>query len=134
MPNLIGRSAPVITAMTPGMRRAAEVSIERMRACGCGLRRILQCRVRAGSMSSAYTARPVTFVAASTFGSGLPTTLRSALSPPRLAGEVDRLAGGWGLSVMHLPCGKLHPLQDLGVARAEAQAAGEALSCLFSLR
>ena len=53
MPNLIGRSAPVITARTPGTRRAAEVSMDTMRACGCGLRRILQCSVRAGSMSSA---------------------------------------------------------------------------------
>ena len=34
MPNLTGRSAPVITARTPGIRRAADASIERIRACG----------------------------------------------------------------------------------------------------
>ena len=53
MPNLTGRSAPVITATTPGILRAADVSMETILACGCGLRRILQCSVRAGSMSSA---------------------------------------------------------------------------------
>ena len=53
MPNLMGRSTPVITACTPGIRRAAEVSTDRMRACGWGLRRMRQWRVRAGSMSSA---------------------------------------------------------------------------------
>ncbi len=42
MPNFTGRSAPVITDITPGIRFAAEVSIERMRACGCGLRRMRQ--------------------------------------------------------------------------------------------
>ena len=33
-----GRSAPVTTAFTPGRASARAVSMERMRACGCGLR------------------------------------------------------------------------------------------------
>ena len=37
---LYGMSAPVNTAMTPGIAFAAEVSTERMFACAYGLRRI----------------------------------------------------------------------------------------------
>ena len=33
-----GRSAPVITAFTPGSASAREVSMDRMRACAWGLR------------------------------------------------------------------------------------------------
>ena len=33
-----GRSAPVITAFTPGSAAAREVSMDRMRACAWGLR------------------------------------------------------------------------------------------------
>ena len=35
------RSLPVMTALTPGSAAALAVSIDLMRACGCGLRRIL---------------------------------------------------------------------------------------------
>jgi hypothetical protein len=34
-----GRSLPTSTAWTPGTSRAARVSVERIRACGSGLRR-----------------------------------------------------------------------------------------------
>ena len=36
-----GKSVAVTTAFTPGSAAAFEVSIERMRACACGERRIL---------------------------------------------------------------------------------------------
>jgi len=35
-----GKSAAVTTALTPGSAAAFEVSIERMRACACGERRM----------------------------------------------------------------------------------------------
>ena len=35
------KSMPVMTALTPGSFSAALVSMERMRACGCGLRSTL---------------------------------------------------------------------------------------------
>jgi hypothetical protein len=41
-------SAPVRTATTPGSARAAEVSIEAIRACGTGLARQATCRMPSG--------------------------------------------------------------------------------------
>src|SRR5579871_1845925 len=99
MPYLMGRSSPVMTACTPGSRRALEASMDRIRACGCGLRSSLQCRVRGRAMSSAKTVRPVTLASASTLGSGLPTTFSR----------------------------KLHRLQDLHVTGAAAEVAAQGL-------
>jgi hypothetical protein len=53
IPNLIGRSKPVMMATTPGMRRPAEASTLTIRACGVCARRILQCSMRGRLMSSA---------------------------------------------------------------------------------
>jgi len=38
-----GKSLPVTTALTPGVRSAALVSIDTMRAWACGLRRTAPC-------------------------------------------------------------------------------------------
>jgi hypothetical protein len=49
---LYGMSAPVSTSWTPGMARAAAVSMLRMRAWAYGLRRIAQWAIDASLMSS----------------------------------------------------------------------------------
>src|SRR5579864_256547 len=72
-----------------------------------------QCSVRAGSMSSAYTARPVTLATASTLGSGLPTTENSATDA--LRSQHDRV-------------------EDLGVPGAAAEVSGEGLTDLVARR
>ena len=46
-----GKSLPVTMAFTPGNFSAAEVSIDRMRACGCGLRRTLPWSIPGTRMS-----------------------------------------------------------------------------------
>src|SRR6185436_9243609 len=55
-----GRSLPVMTAFTPGRASAAEVSIDLIRACACGLRSTLPCSIPGRLMSAPYLARPVT--------------------------------------------------------------------------
>ncbi len=52
MPYGIGMSRPVMIACTPSRAAAAEMSIERMRACACGLRRIFACSIPGRTMSS----------------------------------------------------------------------------------
>ena len=49
---LYGMSAPTKTATTPGIARAAAVSIERMLACAYGLRRMAMWAIEASLMSS----------------------------------------------------------------------------------
>ena len=56
-----GKSAPVITALTPGSAAAFEVSIERMRAWACGERRMRPISMPGIARSEPYCARPVTF-------------------------------------------------------------------------
>ena len=48
-----GMSRPVTTACTPGIASASDASIETMRACGCGERRIFACSMPGRAMSSA---------------------------------------------------------------------------------
>ena len=55
-----GKSAAVTTARTPGSAAARLVSMETMRACACGERRILPTKVPGIFMSAPYMARPVT--------------------------------------------------------------------------
>src|ERR1051325_334741 len=87
IPNGIGRSCPVSTAITPSSFVAAAVSIETMRAWGCVLRSSLQKSMRGNARSSAKRVAPVTFATASTFRSALPMIL-CTLHP--LGGELDR--------------------------------------------
>src|SRR5581483_15506 len=56
-----GKSAPVITALTPGSAAAFDVSIDLMRACACGERMTLPYSVPGNVWSAPYIARPVTF-------------------------------------------------------------------------
>ena len=44
--------SPVSTSRTPGMSQALLVSIDRMRACASGLRRISMCSMPGSTMSS----------------------------------------------------------------------------------
>src|SRR6202048_2207708 len=109
MPNLIGRSSPVSTASTPGSARARAVSTRRIRACGCGLRRIRPNSIRGRARSSANLVCPLTLAKASGFVSDLPTTASSSatalLSRDR---QFDRL-------------------EDLHVTGAAAEHTGECL-------
>ena len=54
------RSLAVMTAFTPGSAAAFEVSIDLIRACGCGLRSTLPQIMPGIWVSAAYAARPVT--------------------------------------------------------------------------
>jgi len=78
------QSSPVITARTPGIERAARVSMPRMRACGSGLLRIAPMSAWRAGRSAVYSARPVTFSTPSISGCRTPTAggtaVRSAVS------------------------------------------------------
>src|SRR5262249_54823020 len=65
-------SAAVITASRPGCARAALTSIERMRPCATGLRRITACRTRASDISSTNWPRPRRKRRSSSRSTGLP--------------------------------------------------------------
>jgi hypothetical protein len=45
-------SSPVTTATTPGSAVASDVSMETIRACGTGLRRMAMCSIPGSTMSS----------------------------------------------------------------------------------
>src|SRR5437588_4840487 len=92
MPNFTGRSSPVMTASTPGSARARLVSTLRIRACGCGLRRIRPYTIRGGARSSANFVCPLTLAKASGLVSDLPMMDRSsATSRTSRRGQLDRL-------------------------------------------
>src|SRR5260370_9403630 len=92
MPNLIGRSSPVSTASTPGSARARVVSTRRIRARGCGLRRIRPKSIRGNARSSANLVCPLTLAKASGFVSDLPTTENaSATALASRSGQLDGL-------------------------------------------
>src|SRR5882672_9414009 len=108
MPNGIGRSLPVRTAMTPASRSAALVSTRRILAWGSVLRSSLQYNMRGNVRSSANFVTPVTFATASILRRALPMTLNAAKGCPShaLGGQLDRFV-------------------DLDVAGAAAEVAGE---------
>src|SRR6202140_5825371 len=108
MPNLIGRSSPVSTASTPGSARARAVSTRRIRACGCGLRRIRPKSIRGSARSSANLVCPLTLAKASGFVSDLPTMVSSA-------------------TALLSRCGQFDGLEDLHVTGAAAEHTGERL-------
>src|SRR5258706_396002 len=78
MPNGIGRSFPVRTAITPWSRSAAPVCMRRIFAWGSELRSSLQYSIRGNVRSSANLVTPVTFATASIFRRNLPMTLYAA--------------------------------------------------------
>ena len=71
---MIGMSADVITANTPGSASARLVSMDLMRAWACGLLRILPWSMPGSRMSAPYRASPVTFSEPSCRTGRVPTT------------------------------------------------------------
>src|SRR5881397_3719450 len=127
MPNGIGRSFPVSTALTPGALAAREVSIERMRAWGWGLRSSLAKSMRGRNRSSANRVTPVTFAVASTLRWAFPTTRNPVgLLPDAIQGLRCRLRI---LAAQASGC-QLDGFVDLDVTGAAAEVARE---CLFDL-
>src|SRR5437867_157555 len=73
----VGRSALVSTATTPGIARAADVSMRTMRARACGLRTVAPWSIPSRARSLAYSNDPCVFGGASLRGADSPTTPRS---------------------------------------------------------
>src|SRR3989454_5105040 len=149
IPNGIGRSFPVSTALTPGRARARVVSIRTIRACGCGLRSSLQYNMRGRERSSANFVPPRTLAVASTLRSAFPTTRRA---DGRVGGWAEgdrapwlppdpptrRSAGFLPRAIQRLPCRlcaltpqarrrQFHRLVDLDVAGTAAEVARQGL-------
>src|SRR5688572_24883785 len=120
-----GRSFEVITAFTPFSFSALDVSIERIRACACGERRILPQSMPGREKSAPYCARPVTFGTPSGRTGLWPTTLSSF--------------SGWGITLAmsasaHFSGGVEHRLDDLVVTGAAAEVARQPVAHLFFSR
>src|SRR5947208_6819890 len=131
MPNGIGRSFPVSTAVTPGALAARDVSIERMRAWGWGLRSSLAKSMRGRNRSSANRVTPVTFAVASTLRWGFPTTRNPVgFLPDAIQGLRRRLR------VLAAQAGgrQLDGFVDLDVTGAAAEVARERLFDLVARR
>src|SRR2546425_1911535 len=129
MPNGIGRSFPVSTACTPGMPAARDVSTERMRAWGWGLRSSLAKSIRGRNRSSANRVMPVTFAVASTLRWALPTTWNPAGFLPD---AIQRLRCRRRVLPPHAGCRQLDCLVDLEVTGAAAEVARERLLNLIA--
>jgi hypothetical protein len=108
IPYGVGISAPVTTACTPSIDSASDVSIETIRAWGCGDRRIFPCSIPGRTMSSVYCARPVLFARPSSLRCG--TTEHAQLRRLRLAAAVqrDRLAGVRRRAIRYRDVGRRH--------------------------
>jgi hypothetical protein len=65
----------VRTSATPGIARAREASMRRMRACGCGEWRMRACSIPGSAMSSTKVPRPVASLTLSTRRSERPTVV-----------------------------------------------------------
>src|SRR2546428_740205 len=126
IPNGIGRSFPVSTALTPGRARARAASIRTMRACGCGLRSSLQYSMRGRDRSSANLVVPITLAVASTLRSAFPTT-RRAVGPAAafLARAIQRLPCRFCPLTPQARRGQFDRLVDLDVAGTAAEVARE---------
>src|SRR6266850_137027 len=141
MPNFTrGRSAPVMTAYTPGTALARVVSIPRMRACACGLRSSLPNAMRGRTRSSVKRVSPMTLPQASILGSGWPITLkRLVIARLRRSLRTDFYICRRGASAgLRRPTvgevtprwpnsqsGQLDRIEDLRVTGAAAEVAGE---------
>ena len=100
-----GKSFAVTTALTPGSFSAFEVSIDLIRACACGERRMRPYSMPAIFMSAPYSARPVTLGTPSGRMGRVPTHLKrftesvmteSFTAPPSLLSVGDCLTGHQG--------------------------------------
>src|SRR4030095_15833893 len=117
-----GRSLEVITALTPFSFSAFEVSMERMRACACGERRILPHSMPGRGKSAPYWAVPVPFGTPSGRTGLVPTTFSS------FSGVVITLAM---LRPPHFTGGIEHRLDNLVVPGAAAQVPRQPVAHLF---
>src|SRR5690349_14946793 len=118
-PFSIGKSTmsfAVTTAFTPGSFSAFEVSIDLMRACGCGLRSTLPQIMPGMLVSAANWARPVTLSMPSGRMVRWPIHL---LLVTRFIGLLQFLLGA------HFSRGFHHRADDLVIAGAPAEVAGE---------
>src|SRR4030095_16452971 len=109
-----GKSSRVITAFTPGNASAFDVSIETMRACGCGLRSTRPMSWPARLKSAPKRARPVTLSTPSGRMVRVPTVLAPLL-----------MLSAMSLSLSHHGGGVHHRVDDLVVARVAAEGAGQ---------
>src|SRR6185503_11821895 len=116
------KSMPVTTALTPASFWAAEVSIDFMRACACGLLSTLPTIWPAMAKSAPNLARPVTLSTPSGRSGRVPTHLNSE------PGSFTFSCIGSGSS--HLGGGVHHRANDLVVAGAAAQVAGQPVAQL----
>src|SRR5881409_2914973 len=119
------KSSRVITAFTPGSASALEVSIETMRACGCGLRSTRPMSWP-GRLKSAPKRAPGHTVAAVRADGA-----RADIAPP--VGPV-RAVLGHCLSLSHRRGRVLHRAHDFVVSRAPAEVAGQPVSDLVLRR
>src|SRR6266850_3208613 len=141
MPKGIGRSFPVRIARTPGIFSAFELSMRTMRACGTGALCSLQNSIRGRTMSSANFVTPAHLERPSTFRTDDPTTRRARplprrppLPPPLEPPAMEHLLIRLRIRVAHPPGRQLHRLEDLDVAGAAAQIAGQSLADLLARR
>ncbi len=116
-----GTSSWVRMACTPGSASAAAKSIERIAACGCGLRRVVPHSIPSAHRSDEYANSPFTL--------SLPSG-RSALSPMPSRIPGDRTSAvPVALTRSPSRC-EPHRVEDLLVAGAAAEVAGERLADL----
>src|SRR4029450_7852625 len=111
-------SFAVTTAFTPGSFSAFEVSIDLMRACGCGLRNTLPQIMPGMVVSAANWARPVTLSMPS--GRMVRWPIHLLLGAARFMGLVSR-----NLLRAHFSRGVHHRADDLVIAGAPAEVASE---------
>src|SRR3954454_4213078 len=116
-------SRAVTTAFTPGSASALVVSIDLMRACGCGLRRILPQIMPGILVSAANAARPVTLSTPSG---------RMVRWPIHLLSVTMFMARS--LIRAHFGGGFHHRADDLVIAGAAAEIAGQPEADFFLAR
>src|SRR5260370_778450 len=131
MPNGIGRSFPVSTAFTPGSAAAREVSMDRIRACGGGLRGSLAKSSRGRNRTSANRVTPVTLAVASTLRWAFPTTRNPVGFLPD---AIQRLRRRARVLAAHACRRQLDGFVDLDIAGAAAKVAGQGLLDLVARR
>src|SRR5512133_2159977 len=119
-----GTSSCVSTAWTPCIVSASEMSISTIRACACGLRTVWPQSIPAAKRSLAYANSPVTFGTASERRTTSPTRPSSSSVAP-----CNSLL--LGIEEAH---GEADGVEDLRVAGASAEVAGERLAQLVLAR
>src|SRR6185295_15108652 len=113
-----------MTALTPGSASAFQVSIETMRACGCGLRSTRPMSWPGRLKSAPKRARPVTLSTPSGRIWRVPT------KPPFVCPLVCPFVSAMSLALSHSRGCVHHRAHDLVIARAPAQVAGQPVAHL----